>query len=259
MKLRLFQIDAFASEIFAGNPAAVCPLESWLDDRTMQAIAMENNLSETAFFVSTGEGFDLRWFTPAVEVDLCGHATLASGHVVLDCLDTARDSVTFSTKSGPLTVSRAGDALAMNFPALPPVPCEMPADLVAGLGVEPEALLGEMDYLAVFASEAEVAALKPDPEPLLRLDRRGVIATAPGEACDFVSRFFAPKAGIAEDPVTGSAHCVSTPYWAERFGKTTLDARQISARGGELVCELRGDRVRLVGRTALYLEGEIIL
>ena len=259
MKLRLFQIDAFASRVFAGNPAAVCPLESWLDDATLQAVATENNLSETAFFVPEGNEFSLRWFTPAVEVDLCGHATLASGHVVLTILDPARESVTFSSRSGPLTVTRAGDALAMDLPALPPEPCALPADLVAGLGAKPDAVLAEMDYLAVFASEADVAALVPDVAALARLDRRGVIATAPGENVDFVSRFFAPRAGIPEDPVTGSAHCLLTPYWAKRLGKDRLEARQISARGGALACELQGGRVRIEGRVALYLDGEITL
>ena len=259
MKLRLFQVDAFTSRVFAGNPAAVCPLESWLDDAVLQAIAAENNLSETAFFVPEGDGFALRWFTPAIEVELCGHATLASGHVVLTILDPTRESVTFSSASGPLTVSRAGDSLAMDFPALPPEPCAAPADLVAGLGTEPDVVLAEMDYLAVFASEADVAALAPDMAALTRLDRRGVIATAPGQSVDFVSRFFAPRVGIAEDPVTGSAHCLLTPYWAERLGKTRLEARQISARGGVLTCELQGARVRIEGRVALYLDGEITL
>ena len=259
MKLRLFQIDAFTSRVFSGNPAAVCPLESWLDDAVLQAIAAENNLSETAFFVPEGDGFALRWFTPALEVDLCGHATLASGHAVLTILDPTRESVTFSSRSGPLTVSRAGDSLAMDFPALPPEPCAPPADLVAGLGAQPDAVLVEMDYLAVFAAEADVAALSPDMAAIAHLDRRGVIATAPGESVDFVSRFFAPRAGIPEDPVTGSAHCLLTPYWAERLGKERLEARQISARGGALTCELQGARVRIEGRVALYLDGEITL
>ena len=259
MKLRLFQIDAFTSRVFSGNPAAVCPLESWLDDAVLQAIAAENNLSETAFFVPEGDGFALRWFTPALEVDLCGHATLASGHAVLTILDPTRESVAFSSRSGPLTVSRAGDSLAMDFPALPPEPCAPPADLVAGLGAQPDAVLVEMDYLAVFAAEADVAALSPDMAAIARLDRRGVIATAPGESVDFVSRFFAPRAGIPEDPVTGSAHCLLTPYWAERLGKERLEARQISARGGALTCELQGARVRIEGRVALYLDGEITL
>jgi PhzF family phenazine biosynthesis protein len=259
MTIRLFQIDAFTSRAFAGNPAAVCPLENWFDDAVLQAIAAENNLSETAFFVPEGEGFALRWFTPLVEVDLCGHATLASGHVVLEILEPGRESVTFTSHSGPLTVARAGDALAMDLPAMPPKPCESPADLVAGLGARPEAVLADMDYLAVFASEAEVAALAPDMAALTRLDRRGVIATAPGESVDFVSRFFAPRAGIPEDPVTGSAHCLLTPYWAERLSKDRLEARQISMRGGALMCEMRGERVRLEGHAVLYLDGQITL
>jgi len=257
MQLPIYQVDAFASAVFKGNPAAVCPLDAWLPDATMQAIAAENNLAETAFFVPEGEDYGLRWFTPAIEVDLCGHATLASAHVIFDRLKPGRDVVSFSTRSGVLTVTRAGDRLALDFPAQPPAPCTPPDDLGAALGGAPLEILGSVDYMAVFGSAAEVRALAPDFRRLARLDRRGVIATAPGSDCDFVSRFFAPRAGIDEDPVTGSAHCALIPYWARRLGKDRLFARQISARGGELDCALRGDRVTIAGRAVLYLEGTI--
>lgn len=257
MRLRLYQVDAFTGRVFRGNPAAVCPLERWLADSEMQAIAAENNLSETAFFVPEAGDYALRWFTPTTEVELCGHATLASAYVVFRHLEPARTVVTFRSRSGPLAVAREGEGLAMDFPALPPAPVEPPAPLVEGLGRAPEAVLAGMDYLAVFGSADAVASLTPDPAALSRLDRRGVIATAPGRDCDFVSRFFAPKAGIVEDPVTGSAHCLLVPYWSKRLGKSRLVAHQISARGGEIDCENRGARVKLVGRAVQYLEGTI--
>ena len=260
MKFPLYQIDAFTSRVFGGNPAAVCPLETWPDDATMQAIALENNLSETAFFVEAADHFDLRWFTPAAEVDLCGHATLATAHLLFNELEIRGAAVHFETRSGRLTVSRDGDLLVMNFPAAPPQPCAAPEDLTAALGAAPGAVLAAGDYLAVFASEAEVRALAPEFARLARLDRRGVIATAAGAAgtdVDFVSRFFAPKFGIPEDPVTGSAHCTLTPYWAKRLGKPILSAHQVSARGGELVCEDQGERVLISGRAVTYLEGII--
>jgi len=257
MKLPLYQVDAFASAVFRGNPAAVVPLERWLDDRVMQAIAAENNLSETAFLVAEGEDFRIRWFTPVVEVDLCGHATLASAFVLFERLDRARDTVTFRSRGGVLTVTRAGERLVMELPALPGVRVDAPPDLVAGLGSTPREVRLASDHLAVFDAEADVRAFVPHAEPLARLGSRGVIATAPGEHADFVSRFFAPGVGVPEDPVTGSAHCTLVPYWAERLGRTTLHARQISPRGGELWCELRGDRVRMAGHAVLYLEGTI--
>jgi len=259
MRLRLYQIDAFTSRVFAGNPAAVCPLERWLENGTLQAIAAENNLSETAFFVPEGRDYALRWFTPSIEVDLCGHATLASGFVVMRHLEPERSEVAFRTKSGRLAVWREGERFAMDFPALPPQPVEVPPALVAGLGRTPAATLAALDYLAVFEGAREVAELTPDFAALARLDRRGVIATAPGDTCDFVSRFFAPKAGIPEDPVTGSAHCLLVPYWAKRLNKRFLLARQISARGGEIGCEDNGARVTLIGAAAQYLEGTIEL
>ncbi len=259
MELTTFHVDAFADRLFAGNPAAVCPLETWLPDASMQAIAAENNLSETAFFVPSTDGYDLRWFTPAVETDLCGHATLASAFVIMTRLSPAASELRFHTRSGLLTVTRDGERLALDLPAQPPTPCTMPDRFVAALGRPPQQILGAVKYLAVYNTAAEVAALKPDFSALSAIDRDGVIATAPGEDCDFVSRYFAPHAGIPEDPVTGSAHCTLVPYWAARLGKTTLHARQISRRSGELYCELRGDRVRVAGRAVLYAEGRIYL
>jgi len=257
--LPIYQVDAFASRVFAGNPAAVCPLENWLDDRTMQAIAAENNLAETAFFVPDGDHYQLRWFTPAVEVDLCGHATLASAHVIFESLEPGRTSVTFATRSGDLTVTRDGDRLKMDFPSIPTTPCEAPEALIAGLGCDPLEVREGMDYLVVVRDEATVRGLRPRMDILSELDTRGVIVTAQGDEVDFVSRFFAPAAGIPEDPVTGSAHCALTPYWAARLGKSSLLARQVSARGGELLCEDAGARVRLAGYAVKYLQGTIYL
>lgn len=257
MKLPLYQVDAFASSIFAGNPAAICPLDEWLPDETMQNIASENNLSETAFFVRTRDGFDLRWFTPAVEVDLCGHATLASAYVLYEHLGEKSEQLVFTTKSGKLTVARKGELLAMELPTRAPVALEPNRELIGALGAEPAAILGARDYLVVYDSERDVHALRPDMAGLMNIDRFAVIATAPGNSCDFVSRFFAPAKGVPEDPVTGSAHCTLVPYWAERLAKTNLHAKQISRRGGELFCEMRGDRVEIAGRCALYLIGSI--
>ncbi len=259
MRLRLYQIDAFTEDVFGGNPAAVCPLESWLPDATLQAVARENNLSETAFFVPDGEGYRLRWFTPVDEVDLCGHATLASAHVVFRHLRPEAGSVRFETKSGHLTVKREADELVMDFPALPANPVPVPPDMTAGLGAAPEAAFAGMDYLALFGTDAEVRALEPDFAVLARLDLRGVVVTAPGGEVDFVSRFFCPRLGVDEDPVTGSAHCMLAPFWAARLGRTSLRARQLSARGGKLGCDVVGDRVRLTGKAVQYLEGDIFL
>ena len=257
MKIPLYQVDAFTSRAFGGNPAAVCPLEEWLDDATLQGIALENNLSETAFFIDRGDHFDLRWFTPAAEVDLCGHATLATAYVLFNDLDIGGNEVHFDTRSGRLTVRRNGDRLALDFPARPPEPWPE-ADAVAGaLGRSPTEVLKNVMCLAVFENEADVRALSPDFARIAALPCDGVIATAPGDLVDFVSRYFAPKHGIPEDPVTGSAHCVLTPYWAKRLGKARLTARQVSARGGELECEDRGDRVWIAGQAVKYLEGII--
>ena len=259
MKLPLYQVDAFTSSIFAGNPAAICPLDEWLPDEMMQNVAAENNLSETAFFVRTQDGFDLRWFTPAVEVDLCGHATLASAYVLYEHLGEKSEQLVFTTKSGKLTVTRNGEFLAMELPTRAPVALEPNRELIRALGAEPAATLGARDYLVVYDSEQDVHALRPDMAGLMNIDRFAVIATAPGNSCDFVSRFFAPAKGVPEDPVTGSAHCTLIPYWAERLAKTNLHAKQISRRGGELFCEMRGDRVEIAGRCALYLIGSIYI
>lgn len=258
--LPLYQVDAFAEQPFAGNPAAVCPLEGWFPDATLQAIAAENNLAETAFLVPAGAGgvdYELRWFTPTVEVDLCGHATLASGFVLMNCLGHERDNVRFSSRSGPLSVARDADRFVLDFPAHPPQPVADPTLYAEALGAKPEAVLGEGMALAVFADADSVAALTPDMNRTAALGGVGVIASARGQDCDFVSRFFAPQSGIPEDPVTGSAHCVLSPYWAERLGKNELTARQISKRGGHLVCRVEGDRVKIGGRCQLYLEGRI--
>ncbi len=259
MKIPLYQVDAFTSEVFSGNPAAVCPLESWIDDRILQGIATENNLSETAFLVRFGDGYELRWFTPVIEVSLCGHATLASAYVLFNCLGWPSDTIHFHTrKSGQLTVVRDHDLLKMDFPSRPPTAQETPRGLEAALGTSPQRVFGsEEDLLAVLSSEASVRALSPDFTTLAKVERRGVIVTARGERSDFVSRFFAPAVGIPEDPVTGSAHCVLTPYWAGVLGKRDLHALQVSRRGGELFCQDRGSRVQIAGRAVLYLTGSI--
>jgi PhzF family phenazine biosynthesis protein len=255
----IYQVDAFALTPFEGNPAAVCPLEAWLPDATMQAIAAENNLPETAFFVpGEGGGYQLRWFTPAVEVDLCGHATLASAFVLLTMLRPDAESIAFSSASGPLTVRRGeGERLVLDFPSKPPDPCDPCEGLIAAMGRRPAEVLGASNYLLVYETQAQVAALKPTMAGLLDIDRDGVIATAPGDTHDFVSRYFFPAGGIDEDPVTGSAHCTLMPYWAKRLGRDALHARQISARGGELWCRLVGDRVEIAGHCVPYMRGEI--
>ena len=263
MRLPLYQVDAFASAVFRGNPAAVVPLASWLPDATMQAIASENNLAETAFFVRTGPArYDLRWFTPEVEMDLCGHATLAAAYVLAERLGDASPAVTFDTRSGPLVVGHAGGEYTLDFPSRPPTPLARDPRIATALGAEPDECWLARDAMAVYGSEADVRALAPDMGKLQALDVFAVIATAPADpkhspGADFVSRFFAPGAGVPEDPVTGSAHCTRVPYWAGRLGKTTLEARQVSRRGGKLRCELAGDRVRMTGRAVCYLEGSI--
>jgi PhzF family phenazine biosynthesis protein len=257
MRLPIYQVDAFASRVFAGNPAAVMPLEAWLPDATLQAIAAENNLSETAFVVREGDTWRLRWFTPAVEVALCGHATLATALVMLRRLAAWRGSISFETRSGTLTVSEDGDRLALDFPAQPATPVERPAGLDAALGAAPVEVLSAIDLLCVFERAEQVRALAPDSRALARIEARGIIVTAPGEDCDFVSRFFAPRAGIDEDPVTGSAHCKLIPYWSKRLGRNALFARQISKRGGELWCADRGARVTIAGHGVMVLEGVI--
>lgn len=259
MEIPIYQVDAFTDELFGGNPAAVCPLEAWLPEQTMQAIAMENNLAETAFIVREEAGWRIRWFTPTTEVNLCGHATLAAAYVYFRHIGEAERRVVFDSHSGPLTVSRDGDLLTLDFPLDIPMPVEAPTVLAQALGTEPLEVLAAEDWLVRLESEAAVRALAPDLHLLRQLDRRGVIVTAEGEECDFVSRFFAPKQGIDEDPVTGSAHTALVPYWAERLGREKLHARQLSARGGELYCERGSERVFIRGRAAPYLKGAIEL
>jgi predicted PhzF superfamily epimerase YddE/YHI9 len=257
MELPIYQVDAFSRALFSGNPAAICPLEEWLSDDQMQAIARENNLAETAFFVRRPGGFELRWFTPGCEVDLCGHATLASAHVLFSELNEPGETLRFQTKSGELVVERRGALLAMDFPARPPQKVEPDPHLLQALGGNPVEVLAARDYLVRYRTPDEVRALAPDMEGLKKIDRFAVIVTAQGTDCDFVSRFFAPAKGIPEDPVTGSAHCTLIPYWSGELGKTILHARQVSPRGGELFCKANGERVEIAGHAVLFLRGRI--
>lgn len=263
MQVSVFRVDAFTDTIFSGNPAAVCPLASWPEDELLQAIAAENNLSETAYLVPQGDNFGLRWFTPVCEVNLCGHATLASGFVILNILHPDRESVRFETRSGTLTVSRDGERLAMDFPARPPWACtDPPAALAEGLqaSAQASAVLEIKDnYFVVYESEETIRRIAPDFAVLGKLHPFGVAVTAPGTDVDFVSRYFAPSYGIPEDPVTGSTHCSLAPYWGKRLGKKELHARQVSARRGELWCELSGERVMIKGKAVLTLEGSMSL
>jgi len=259
MRGRIFQLDSFTTRRFAGNPAAVVLLESFPEESVMQAIAAENNLAETAFLVPVESNYRLRWFTPVTEVPLCGHATLASAAVVMERLELKRTQTIFHSASGPLTVTRTGTTYVMDFPARPCEPVAAPPDLTAALGVVPvEVFANAFNYLTRLDSERSVRALTPDMSLISNLDRAGLIVTAPGdEEYDFVSRYFAPKKGIPEDPVTGAAHCMLTPYWSELMGKTEFRAYQASRRGGEIICRLNGDRVELKGACVFYLEGEV--
>jgi PhzF family phenazine biosynthesis protein len=263
MRCPFFWIDAFTSRVFGGNPAGVCPLDAWPDDALLQKIAWQNGLAETAFIVRTGDArYHLRWFTPEVEMDLCGHATLASAHALFHELGLNAPGVTFDTLSGALVVRRTdGERLSLDFPARPPeavAPAAIPPDLTAGLGgAKPQWVGRSRDYLCIFRSAAEVRALRPDFAALARVQTLGIIVAAPGDDCDFVSRFFAPGAGVPEDPVTGSAHCTLVPYWSERLGRTHLHARQVSPRGGELWCDHAGDRVHIAGHAVTYIRGEL--
>jgi PhzF family phenazine biosynthesis protein len=261
MRIPLFQVDAFTSKVFAGNPAAVCLLDSWLEDSVLQAIAAENNLSETAFLVANELGYDLRWFTPLTEVVLCGHATLASAYVLFKCLRWPQQSIRFRTrKSGELIVTKQKRLFEMDFPARLTYSLDAPAGLTEALCVNPQQVLGsEEDLLVILDSEAAVRSVRPDFAVLDSITDRGVIITARGDRSDFVSRFFAPRVGIPEDPVTGSAHCVLIPYWAGMLGKNDLHAFQVSKRGGEIFGRNLGGRVLISGRAALYLKGSISL
>ncbi|HEY5328166.1 MAG TPA: PhzF family phenazine biosynthesis protein [Mucilaginibacter sp.] len=261
MTISIYQADAFTSRLFGGNPAAICPLEEWLPDETMQQIAVENNLAETAFFVKNETGYKLRWFTPEYEIDLCGHATLASAHILFTELAYKKDTIYFETvKAGMLAVKKDGDKYVMDFPSRPPIHIEPPIGLVDALGEkQPLEVLRSRDYFLVYGSEKDITDISPDFLALSKIDTVGVIVTAPGKDVDFVSRFFAPGAGIPEDPVTGSAHCNLIPYWAGKLGKTKLHAYQLSARKGELWCELKGERVLMSGKAVTYLKGEIFV
>lgn len=264
MHLRYFHVDAFTSRAFHGNPAGVTLLESWLPDERMQAIAAEANLAETAFVAPKQPGgtearYEIRWFTPRVEVELCGHATLSAAHVLWSQVGERAGRIVFESRSGPLPVTREGDQIVLDFPARPGTPMPVSAELCEALGRRPVEAYRSHKIMAVYESKREVHELAPDMAKIAALDTMGVIATAPGAGHDFVSRFFAPKVGIPEDPVTGSAHCTLVPYWAARLKKDRLTAHQVSRRGGELLCELAGDRVKLGGRAVLYLEGRILV
>lgn len=260
MEIPVFQIDTFTGDIFKGNPAAVCILENWLTDTTLQNIAAENNLSETAFVVHRNGSYEIRWFTPTVEIDLCGHATLAAGYVFFTFISPGLHRIDFhSSKSGPLAVLNENELFRLDFPAHPPTPCPTPELLIRALHKEPLAVHKSEDYLAVFENEAVITGISPDFGLLAQLDHRGVIITAKGNDVDFVSRFFAPKCGINEDPVTGSAHCALIPFWKSKLHKTTFRARQVSGRGGELFCEDARKRVFIAGKAVCYLKGSIFI
>jgi len=259
MKIPIYQVDAFTDTLFGGNPAAICPLEDWPTDEQMQKIAMENNLAETAFLVKDGGDYQIRWFTPTVEVKLCGHATLAAAHILFN-LDPANGNwLVFHSKSGPLRVSRNGDMLTLDFPATPAEPvAHAPKGLFEGLGIEPVPVYKSVfDYMVVLPSQKVIEGLLPDFKTLAQVSARGVIATAPGDEADFVSRCFFPQSGIDEDPVTGSAHTALVPYWSQKLGKIKMKAIQLSKRRGYLDCELAGDRVLMSGNAVTYLSGEI--
>lgn len=257
MKISIFQVDAFTDKAFSGNPAAVCPLDYWLSDEVMQDIAGENNLSETAFIVNRGDYYQIRWFTPQTEVDLCGHATLASAWVIMNKIQPDVKEIKFGSHGGELIVRQEGDLYLMDFPIHPPEECDVPNNLIKALGQNPVEVLASNYYLVVFNSEKEVRNLNPYMTLLKELDRIGVVITAPGDTVDFVSRFFAPAVGIPEDPVTGSAHCTLIPYWSAKLGKTKMTAKQVSCRGGDLICENKEDHVVIGGQARLFMEGRI--
>lgn len=260
MKLKIYQIDAFADHVFEGNPAAVIPLESWLPNEIMQKIAMENNLSETAFFVAKDDGFHIRWFTPLAEVDLCGHATLASAHVIFNHLNYAENEISFDSRSGILKVKKENDLIVLNFPASPLTKTEIPENLKNAFNHQPvKGFKGRDDIMLVFENEEQIVKLNPDFQQILASKTRGVIVTAKSDKYDFVSRFFAPAVGVNEDPVTGSAHTMLIPYWSGVLGKNELTAKQVSARGGILHCKNCGERVEIGGKAVTYLTGEIII
>jgi len=258
MKITIYQVDAFTDSVFGGNPAAVCPLNNWPDDKILQNIAAENNLSETAFFVKTESNYQIRWFTPEVEVNLCGHATLASAYIIFNHLGFREDTIQFDSKSGLLNVFRKDDMLTLDFPTTDLSPAIIKGDFCEAIGKVPIGLFqGNNKLLAIYETEQDIKDINPDFEKLSKLDYMGVIVTAPGNDSDFISRFFAPKVGINEDPVTGSAHTLLIPFWADRLNKKELHAFQLSKRKGELFCEYKGDRVWISGHAITYLTGEI--
>jgi PhzF family phenazine biosynthesis protein len=261
MNLPIYQVDAFTSELFKGNPAAVCPLEKWLPDEVMQQLAIENNLSETAFIVPEGEGYRIRWFTPGTEVKLCGHATVATAHILFSELNYTKETILFHSLSGELRVKKTAESkIQLDFPANPPeAVAEVPKGMFEGLGIEGEVFKTSFDYLVVLNSQKEVEALSPDFKTLAQVKARGVIASAKGDEVDFVSRCFYPQSGVDEDPVTGSAHTIMIPYWANRLNKNKMVARQLSRRGGELYCELVNDRALMEGYAVTYMKGEYYL
>ena len=259
MKLTIYQIDAFANELFKGNPAAVVPLNNWLDDQLMQKIAEENNLSETAFFVPTETGFHIRWFTPQYEVNLCGHATLATSFVIFNYMGYNKDQILFQSKSGELTIGKKDDEIEMDFPIMSPKRCKTPQGIVDAFGKAPSVCLLNEDYIAVYDDENFVKTVKPNFEKIKQLDQRAVMVTAKSEQYDFVSRFFIPNHGIDEDPVTGSSFTKLIPYWARVLQKSKFVAKQVSKRGGVVRCQIEGDRVKISGRAILYLKGEIYI
>lgn len=254
MKFELYQIDAFANKVFEGNPAAVCPLDEWLPGDVMQSIALENNLSETAFFVRVGDKYHIRWFTPTTEVDLCGHATLASAFVIFNELDYTENEIIFKSKSGALNVSREKDWLRMDFPAQEPRPCSVPENILDEFKDKPVECYQAEDYIVVFEDENQVVSAKPDFQKLMKLDRRGVIITSPSKEYDFVNRFFAPKVGVDEDPVTGSAFTQLIPLWSKKLKKNDLMAKQVSQRGGEVKCHNAAERVIISGKAVKYMK-----
>lgn len=261
MNIKIYQVDAFTDRIFSGNPAAVCPLESWIDDELLQKIALENNLSETAFFVKKDDKYEIRWFTPTVEVDLCGHATLASAYVIFNHENHTDDVIHFSSlRSGELTVSKKDDFYTLNFPTDEILETDMKDEIRYGFDIMPiEVWKGKSDYLLVFENENQIKTIKPNLAEIVKLKARGVIITAKGDEVDFVSRFFGPQCGVDEDPVTGSAHTTLIPYWYNKLNKIELTAQQLSARKGYLKCKYMGDRVLISGQARLFMKGEINL
>ena len=261
MKLPIFQVDAFTDKVFGGNPAAVCPLEHWLPDDIMQKIALENSVAETAFFIPLHDGFEIRWFTPEIEMDLCGHATLATAHVIARHLNYSLPSIKFQSKSGELMVAVENELLTLNFPSRKPEPCDIPQIILDAIQVSPVEVLKSRDYVLVFETEEVVRRIEPNQSILdqINLDPGGIVVTAKGDEVDFVSRFFTPQASIFEDPVTGSAHCSLIPYWSERLGKESMHALQVSPRVGKLFCKNLGERVLIAGEAVTYLEGSITI